>query len=70
MYVTRLVNITSGGVGDDGDESENGINQLFLRVDISKPGQKESLHLYTKMGLRFRLKFFLAHFSSQESDEP
>ncbi|XP_047335091.1 mitochondrial acidic protein MAM33 [Impatiens glandulifera] len=44
LYVMRLANITSGGVGDDADESENGINQLFLHVDISKPGQKESLH--------------------------
>ncbi|KAF5942487.1 hypothetical protein HYC85_020129 [Camellia sinensis] len=35
----QFANIISGD--DDGEDS---INQLFLHVDISKPGQKESLH--------------------------
>lgn len=41
ISVMRLANIIPGG---GGDEEEDGINQLFLHVDISKPGQKESLH--------------------------
>ncbi|THG21647.1 uncharacterized protein At2g39795, mitochondrial-like [Camellia sinensis] len=41
LYVMRLANIIPGGGDDDGDD---GINQLFLHVDISKPGQKDSLH--------------------------
>ncbi|KAK4708091.1 hypothetical protein R3W88_029016 [Solanum pinnatisectum] len=41
ISVMRLANIIAGGIGD---EEEDGINQLFLHVDISKPGQKESLH--------------------------
>ncbi|KAG5575060.1 hypothetical protein H5410_055194 [Solanum commersonii] len=41
ISVMRLANIIAGGIGD---EEENCINQLFLHVDISKPGQKESLH--------------------------
>lgn len=41
ISVMRLANIIPGG-GED--EEEDGINQLFLHVDISKPGQKESLH--------------------------
>ncbi|KAI8029453.1 Mitochondrial acidic protein MAM33 [Camellia lanceoleosa] len=39
LRVMQLANIISGD--DDGEDS---INQLFLHVDISKPGQKESLH--------------------------
>ncbi|THF95464.1 hypothetical protein TEA_007726 [Camellia sinensis var. sinensis] len=35
----QLANIISGD-----DDGEDGINQLFLHEDISKPGQKESLH--------------------------
>ncbi|KAF5939228.1 hypothetical protein HYC85_023487 [Camellia sinensis] len=35
----QLANIISGD-----DDGEDDINQLFLHVDISKPGQKESLH--------------------------
>ncbi|KAL2539853.1 Mitochondrial glycoprotein family protein [Abeliophyllum distichum] len=42
ISVMRLANIIPGGSGDDNDD--DGINQLFLHVDISKPGQKESLH--------------------------
>ncbi|CAN4114465.1 unnamed protein product [Withania somnifera] len=42
ISVMRLANIIPGGGGDE--EEEDGINQLFLHVDISKPGQKESLH--------------------------
>lgn len=41
ISVMRLANIIAGGIAD---EEEDGINQLFLHVDISKPGQKESLH--------------------------
>ncbi|PHT65330.1 hypothetical protein T459_29755 [Capsicum annuum] len=41
ISVMRLANIIPGG---GGDEEEDGINQLFLHVDISKPGQKKSLH--------------------------
>ncbi|XP_018807078.1 uncharacterized protein At2g39795, mitochondrial [Juglans regia] len=43
ISVMRLANIIPGGAGeDDGDDS---INQLFLHVDVSKPGQQDSLHL-------------------------
>lgn len=42
ISVMRLANIIPGGAGeDDGDDS---INQLFLHVDVSKPGQQDSLH--------------------------
>ncbi|EHA8589423.1 putative Mitochondrial glycoprotein [Cocos nucifera] len=42
ISVMRLANIMPAGAeGDDGDDS---INQLFLHVDVSKPGRKESLH--------------------------
>ncbi|KAJ7960779.1 Mitochondrial glycoprotein [Quillaja saponaria] len=41
IYVMRLANIVPGG-GDDDDN--NGIDQLFLHVDVSKPGQKDSLN--------------------------
>ncbi|CAA3005179.1 mitochondrial acidic MAM33 [Olea europaea subsp. europaea] len=41
ISVMRLANIIPG---DSGDDIDDGINQLFLHVDISKPGQKESLH--------------------------
>ncbi|GMG99503.1 hypothetical protein Nepgr_001343 [Nepenthes gracilis] len=40
IYVMRLANIIPAG----GDEEDDGINQLFLHVDVSKPGQEESLH--------------------------
>ncbi|XP_010526127.1 PREDICTED: uncharacterized protein At2g39795, mitochondrial [Tarenaya hassleriana] len=38
LYVMRLSHV----VGDD--EDDDGINQLFLHVDVSKPGQADSLH--------------------------
>ncbi|XP_026663210.2 uncharacterized protein LOC103714423 isoform X2 [Phoenix dactylifera] len=42
ISVMRLANIMPAGAeGDDGDDS---INQLFLHVDVSKPGREESLH--------------------------
>ncbi|XP_057476723.1 mitochondrial acidic protein MAM33 [Actinidia eriantha] len=41
LFVMRLANIIPGGGDDDGDD---GINQLFLHVNISKPGQKDALH--------------------------
>ncbi|XP_058105701.1 uncharacterized protein At2g39795, mitochondrial [Magnolia sinica] len=41
ISVMRLASIIPGG-GDD--EDDDGINQLFLHVDISKPGRKERLH--------------------------
>lgn len=40
ISVMRLANIIPGGDGDGDDD----INQLFLHVDISKPGQSDSLH--------------------------
>lgn len=42
ISVMRLANIIPGDSGDD--NIDDGINQLFLHVDISKLGQKESLH--------------------------
>lgn len=42
ISVMRLANIMPAGAeGEDGDDS---INQLFLHVDVSKPGREESLH--------------------------
>ncbi|XWS51211.1 hypothetical protein CRYUN_Cryun12cG0157400 [Craigia yunnanensis] len=41
IFVMRLANIISGE--GDGPEEEDGINQLFLHVDVSKPGQEDSL---------------------------
>ncbi|KAK6156229.1 hypothetical protein DH2020_010477 [Rehmannia glutinosa] len=42
ISVMRMVDIVPGGSADDyGDDS---INQLFVYVDISKPGLQESLH--------------------------
>ncbi|KAI3458758.1 hypothetical protein Pfo_015421 [Paulownia fortunei] len=38
ISVMRMVDIVPGGSGDDN------INQLFVHVDISKPGLQESLH--------------------------
>ncbi|XVF08946.1 hypothetical protein REPUB_Repub07fG0048500 [Reevesia pubescens] len=40
IFVMRLANIIRGE-GDDPEE--DGINQLFLHVDVSKPGQEDSL---------------------------
>ncbi|KAL0317207.1 UNVERIFIED_CONTAM: hypothetical protein Sangu_2135000 [Sesamum angustifolium] len=42
ISVMRLVDIIPGGSGDD--SSDDSINQLFVHVDISKPGLQESLH--------------------------
>lgn len=44
LSVMRLANIVPGDdeVGDA--DSDDTINQLFLHVDVSKPGQSESLH--------------------------
>ncbi|OMO51212.1 Mitochondrial glycoprotein family protein [Corchorus capsularis] len=42
IYVMRLVNIIRGEGYDLEDDDE--INQLFLHVDVSKPGQESSLH--------------------------
>ncbi|XWS47939.1 hypothetical protein CRYUN_Cryun13aG0029100 [Craigia yunnanensis] len=42
IYVMRLANIIHGE-GDDPEEGD-AINQLFLHVDVSKPGQEDSLH--------------------------
>ncbi|XP_043699951.1 mitochondrial acidic protein MAM33 [Telopea speciosissima] len=41
ISVMRLANIIPGG--GDGDD-DDGINQLFLHVDVSKPGRDDSLH--------------------------
>uniref|UniRef100_A0A7N0TPZ3 Mitochondrial acidic protein MAM33 n=1 Tax=Kalanchoe fedtschenkoi TaxID=63787 RepID=A0A7N0TPZ3_KALFE len=44
VSVMRLANvIPDGGDEDDGDD---GFNQLFVHVDVSKPGQKEGLHFF------------------------
>ncbi|KAL5568670.1 hypothetical protein UlMin_025245 [Ulmus minor] len=43
ISVMRLANIVPGADGDGGDGDDE-INQLFLHVDVSKPGQVESLH--------------------------
>ncbi|TYH80277.1 hypothetical protein ES332_D03G121400v1 [Gossypium tomentosum] len=40
IFVMRLANIIRGE-GDDPED--NGINQLFLHVDVSKPGREDSL---------------------------
>ncbi|XP_044460905.1 uncharacterized protein At2g39795, mitochondrial [Mangifera indica] len=37
IYVMRLASV-------GGDDDDDGINQLFVHVDVSKPGQKDSLH--------------------------
>lgn len=43
ISVMRLANIIpGGGAAADADDADD-INQLFLHVDVSKPGQKESL---------------------------
>lgn len=41
IYVMRLATVVGGG---DDDDDDDGINQLFVHVDVSKPGQKDSLH--------------------------
>ncbi|KAJ4849636.1 hypothetical protein Tsubulata_017746 [Turnera subulata] len=41
ISVMRLASIVPGG---EGEEDEDDINQLFLHVDVSKPGQQKSLH--------------------------
>lgn len=44
VSVMRLANmVPDGGDEDDGDD---GFNQLFVHVDISKPDQKEGLHFF------------------------
>ncbi|KAK2971310.1 hypothetical protein RJ640_001336 [Escallonia rubra] len=40
ISVMRLANIIPG----EGDEDDGGINQLFLHVDVAKPGQMKALH--------------------------
>lgn len=48
ISVMRLANIIPGtgqdGDGDHDGNDEDDINQLFLHVDVSKPGQTESVH--------------------------
>nr|CAD1828112.1 unnamed protein product [Ananas comosus var. bracteatus] len=46
ISVMRLANILPAGAEDDDDGGGGGdsISQLFLHVDVSKPGRKESLH--------------------------
>lgn len=44
VRVMRLANIVPGGGEENDDDGDDEINQLFVHVDISKPGQKESLH--------------------------
>ncbi|XP_050235299.1 uncharacterized protein At2g39795, mitochondrial [Mercurialis annua] len=42
ISVMRMANVIPGG-GEDNDDGDD-INQLFLHVDVSKPGLKKSLH--------------------------
>lgn len=42
ISVMRLANIVEDEDGNDDDEGE--INQLFVHVDVSKPGMSNSLH--------------------------
>ncbi|OAY81395.1 hypothetical protein ACMD2_01821 [Ananas comosus] len=46
ISVMRLANILPAGAEDDDDGGGGGdsISQLFLHVDVSKPGREESLH--------------------------
>ncbi|PKA62135.1 Uncharacterized protein AXF42_Ash015019 [Apostasia shenzhenica] len=44
ISVMRLANIIPEGAEDDGDDGDEAINQLFLHVDVSKPGREDSLH--------------------------
>lgn len=44
ISVMRLANILPSGAGEDDEDADDGINQLFLHVDVSKPGQEEALH--------------------------
>ncbi|PON79825.1 Mitochondrial glycoprotein [Parasponia andersonii] len=48
ISVMRLANIIPGvdkdGDGDIDGDGDDDVNQLFLHVDVSKPGQAESLH--------------------------
>ncbi|XP_065869513.1 uncharacterized protein At2g39795, mitochondrial [Euphorbia lathyris] len=41
IHVMRLVNMLPGGGAEDDDGD---ISQLFLHVDVSKPGEEKSLH--------------------------
>lgn len=42
LSVMRLIDIVPGESRDDNGDGD--VNQLFLHVDISKPGKEESLH--------------------------
>jgi len=42
VSVMRLASIVPGGGGED--DGDDGINQLFVHVDVSKPGQPENVH--------------------------
>lgn len=42
ISVMRMLDIIPGGSADD--YGNDNVNQLFVHVDISKPGQQESLH--------------------------
>ena len=44
VSVMRLANILPSGAGEDDEDADDGINQLFLHVDVSKPGQEDALH--------------------------
>lgn len=47
VSVMRMADIVPGGSADD--YGNDNINQLFVHVDVSKPGQKESLHFLCGM---------------------
>nr|POE73854.1 hypothetical protein CFP56_26832 [Quercus suber] len=44
ISVMRLANIIPAGNGNDNDDDDDSINRLFLHVNVSKPGQQDSLH--------------------------
>ncbi|KAM1251886.1 hypothetical protein ACFX13_040793 [Malus domestica] len=44
ISVMRMANIIPGNGEGGEDDNADDTNQLFLHLDVSKPGQKESLH--------------------------
>ncbi|KAK8930597.1 hypothetical protein KSP39_PZI016826 [Platanthera zijinensis] len=44
ISVMRLANFLPGGAEGDDDDGNGAINQLFLHVDVSKPGREDALH--------------------------
>ncbi|GAB2227917.1 hypothetical protein Droror1_Dr00009746 [Drosera rotundifolia] len=44
IYVMRLANLTPGAEEGGAGDEDDGINQLFIHVDVAKPDQEDSLH--------------------------